>query len=177
MVVGRVFLAVPLGGEIALAIGDRLAGVPGRVVPASNLHLTLRFLGQVDHSRYERFLAALDQERLGSSFGVSLGDWGAFPNPRRATVLWLAVVDGADRLAELADLAEEAALTAGLGAEERPFRPHLTVSRIRPPADLTGTSVTGRGIRWRCREVVMYRSHLVRGGARYEPLDVFPLSR
>jgi RNA 2',3'-cyclic 3'-phosphodiesterase len=177
VVVGRVFLAVPLPGEIALAIGDRLAGVPGRVVPSSNLHLTLRFLGQVDQLGYERFLGALYQAHLGASFGVSLGDWGAFPNPRRATVLWLAVVEGVDRLGELAEVAEEAALRAGLGAEERPFQPHLTVSRIRPPADLTGTGLSGRGIRWRCREVVMYRSHLVRGGARYEPLDVFPLSR
>jgi 2'-5' RNA ligase len=103
---------------------------------------------------------------------------GAFPRAKRATVLWLAVAKGQTRLEEVAAEVEEAVQAAGFPAEDRPFRAHLTLSRIRPPVDVTGPigSFPGASLGWRCRSVVVYRSHLGRGGARYEPLETFPLN-
>ncbi len=167
--------------EIRLALADGLGGVaiPGRLVPPENWHLTLRFLGGIDQVVSERLLAALDQAELGTRFKLALRGLGAFPRPEKATVVWLGVTEGRDRLEDLSDIAESAAVSAGVGPEDRPFRPHLTLSRVRPEEDVTGLLETGAdlGVSWRCQSIVVYRSHLGRGGARYEPLETFSLSR
>lgn len=178
---GRVFVAAPLPDEVRIALADRLRGIelPGKVAPPENWHMTLRFLGTLDEVTYERFLGLLDASDLGHSFRVGLGGLGAFPRPRSATVVWVDVDQGGDRLLELSAVCEEAAQGAGLAPEDRPFRPHLTLSRLRPGQDVTDL-VSGWGgfdIRWRCDSVVVYRSHLGRGGARYEPLETLPLIR
>ena len=177
----RLFVAVPLPGEVRAALAERLDGVPmpGKVVPPQNWHLTLRFLGEVDEVGYERLLAALDISDLGNTFRVSLGAMGAFPRSRKATVVWLAVTDGVARLEELAEETDEAALAAGFESEERPFRAHLTLSRVRPQEDVSTLvdSVPDVGLDWRCEEIVVYQSHTGRGGARYEALETFSLNR
>jgi 2'-5' RNA ligase len=177
----RIFVAVPLTDEARMALADRLTpfDLPGTVVPPANWHITLRFIGWTDDVGYDRLLASLDQAELGPGFEVEVGEMGAFPRPKRATVLWLGVTKGQSRLEEVADAVEESVQAAGFDGEERPFRPHLTLSRIRPPLDVTGLtdSFPGADLGWRCRSIVVYRSHLGRGGARYEPLETFPLSR
>ncbi len=177
----RIFVAVPLPDEVRMALADLLGSVvvPGKMVLPQNWHITLRFLGRTDEIAYDRFLAALDNCDLGPSFDMGLGELGAFPRPRSATVLWVAVTKGQGRLEDLAADAEAAAQTAGFTPEDRPFRPHLTLSRVRPAADVSRLvdGFSAAGIGWRCRSVVVYRSHPGRGGARYEPLETFPLTR
>jgi len=179
--VTRIFVAVPLPDEIRMALADRLASLdmPGRAVPPENWHITLRFLGWTDDVAYDRLLAALDEADLGPSFDVMLGEMGAFPRPKSATVIWLAADKGRDQLEELATEAEDAAQIAGFSPEDRPFQAHLTLSRVRPAKDASGLidSFPGADLGWKCRSVVVYRSHLGRGGARYEPLETFPLTR
>ena len=177
----RIFVAVPLPDEVRIAVADRLGRVevPGRIAPAENWHITLRFLGRVGEVAYERFLAALDSSDLGGPFQVGLGNLGAFPRPRNATVIWVDATRGQERLQDLADLSEEAAQSAGLPPQERPFRSHLTLSRLRPAQDVTRLVETApaMGIEWRCESIVVYRSHLGRGGASYEPLETLALFR
>ncbi len=167
--------------ETRMALADTLRGIaiPGRPVPPENWHLTLRFLGGIDRVTCERLLGAIDQTGLGGRFRIALRGLGAFPRPSKATVVWLGVAEGRERLEDLADIAEEAAVDAGVAPEDRPFRPHLTLSRVRPEEDVTELVETGAdlGIGWRCESIVVYRSHLGRGGARYEPLETFSLSR
>ncbi|MGH8949957.1 MAG: RNA 2',3'-cyclic phosphodiesterase [Acidimicrobiia bacterium] len=178
--VARIFVAVPLPDEVRMALTDGLDGVqlPGRVIPAENWHITLRFLGRTDEVAYDRLLGAMDGSDLGSTFDLGLGELGAFPRARNATVLWLAVTNGGERLDDLAAEVEEASQTAGFPPEDRPFRPHLTLSRIRPAEDVNALidGFSGVGTVWRCRSVVVYRSHSGRGGARYEALETFPLT-
>lgn len=177
----RIFVAVPLPDEVRMALSDRLGSldVPGRIVPPENWHITLRFLGWADDVAVDRMLAALDEADLGAPFALMLGEMGAFPRPRNATVIWLAASKGLTRLEQLAAVAEEAAQSAGFGPEDRPFRAHLTLSRVRPAEDVSGLleNFADADVAWRCRSVVVYRSHLGRGGARYEPLETFPLTR
>ena len=179
--VGRVFAAIPLPAEVRLALDDKLRGhsLPGKVAPPENWHLTLRFLGSIDEVTLQRFVSHLDTSDLGSRFRMSVGRLGAFPNPKRATVLWLGVSRGMDELSELSLTCEEAAQAAGLSPEERPFRPHITLSRIRPQTDVSSLieGVGDTGIGWRCATMVVYRSLLGPGGARYEPLEIFDLKR
>lgn len=174
---GRVFAAVPLPPELREALAEDLTGlaIPGRLVPAENWHLTIRFLGTVETTTFERFLSRLDLEDE-SQFRIRLGRIGAFPNPRRATVVWIGVEEGATELVHLAEIAEEAAQVAGVEAEERPFHPHLTISRVRPPSNVGELTDHRVDLSWRCDRVVVYRSHLGRGGARYEPLESIRLT-
>ena len=170
--IGRVFVAVPVPMEIRHALAERLADmpIPGKRVPPENWHVTVRFLDVIDQVTYERFLAALDP--IGeTSFDISLDGFGAFPHPRKATVFWAGVRRGRTELAVLNEEAEEAAQAAGLLAEERPFHPHLTLSRIRPHTDVRSVVDEELSLSWRCQSLVVYRSILGRGGARYEPLE------
>jgi len=177
----RIFVAVPLPDEVRMALADRLEplDMPGKVVPPENWHITLRFLGWTDDVAYDRMLASLDGADLGPPFNMRLGGMCAFPRPKSATVIWLAVTEGLSRLEELAAAAEEVAQSAGFGPEDRPFRAHLTLSRVRPAEDASDLldSFPGADLGWRCGSVVVYRSHLGGGGARYEPLETFPLMR
>lgn len=175
--VGRVFVAAPLPPEVRFALAERIDSmvIPGKVGPPQNWHVTLRFLDTIDQVTYERFLSGLERVGEAFSFPIALRDFGAFPNPRKATVFWAGVGRGAGDVSLLNEIAEDAAVGAGLLPEERPFHPHLTLSRIRPPADVRPLLDEDLDLGWRCDHVVVYRSHLGRGPARYEPLDSIDL--
>lgn len=155
-----------------MALAERIAKlpIPGRLAPPENWHITLRFLGSIDQVTYERFLSALDVADF-APFQIRFGEIGAFPNKRRATVVWVGIDAGEEGLGAINDIAESAAQAAGLSAEERPFHPHLTLARVRPPADVRGLAGTRVELGWQCDRVVVYRSITGRGGARYEPLE------
>jgi 2'-5' RNA ligase len=181
--VERLFVAVPLSDDLRAALAAHILEVtqdrplPGKPVPPPNWHLTLRFLGATDAVASDRLVAALAAAPLGEPFSVTFGGMGAFPRPARATVLWQAIDGGADRLKELAVLSEDAAQVAGFPPQDRPFHAHLTLSRIRPHQDVrrlveaanpfAGSLAVDR--------LVLFRSHLGRGGARYEEKESFPL--
>jgi 2'-5' RNA ligase len=80
-------------------------------------------------------------------------------------------------LGSLAAVAEEAAVAVGLEPEERPFRPHLTLARVRPPEDVERlvSDAPPFSFGWDVGELVLFRSHLGRGGSRYERLDAIKL--
>lgn len=171
--VGRVFVAVPLPPEVRFVLAEQVSDlqIPGKVGPPENWHITLRFLDVVDRVTYERFLSELERVKEQFAFPLSLHGFGAFPKPRKATVFWVGIGRGAPDLSLLNEAAEEAAISAGLLPEERPFHPHLTLARIRPPADVRDLVEEEVDLGFRCDHVVVYRSHLGRGPARYEPLD------
>ncbi len=179
----RLFVAVTPSAharELLAAQLDALGGgdaLPGRVVPPENWHVTLRFLGPSEDVARERISAGLDQADLGAAFWATIRGLGAFPRARRATVLWAGITHGADRLGALAEVVEEVAQAAGYEPEDRPFVPHLTLSRIRPAQDVSSL-VEGAEvgpIRFQVGEVLLYESRLGHGGARYEVLERFSL--
>jgi RNA 2',3'-cyclic 3'-phosphodiesterase len=139
--------------------------------------VTLRFLGDTDPTAKEAVIQAASIAALPPPFEVRLKGWGAFPRPDRARVVWIGVSDPSDRLARLAGLLEQAARTANLPPEDRPFRPHLTLVRVREPVPV-------RRILDRLPEIdiplpvdqfVLFRSMLGGGAPRYEPVRGFTL--
>lgn len=170
---GRVFAAVVPPVEIRAALDDRLAGraIPGRPVPPPNWHITLRFVGKVEAVAYERWLGEMDTAPVPDPFTIALSGLGAFPRPARATVLWVGVES--ERLPELAGSVDRAAEGAGLGREERPFRPHLTISRVRPPADVRTLLDADDG--WRLRFRVKEFHIMAAAGQRYRIYETFSL--
>lgn len=179
----RAFLAVELSDaarEQARAAIEALARLePPRVrwTPAENLHLTLKFLGGIDPDAVPALLrhGASRLARL-ESFRVTLSGVGAFPNARRARVLWLGVTEGASRLARLARKLDAAAARVGVERERRPYRGHLTLGRLREPAPVPLERVhTMPGEPFAVSEVVLFESRLASAGATYVPLARLPL--
>ncbi|HEY3240888.1 MAG TPA: RNA 2',3'-cyclic phosphodiesterase, partial [Acidimicrobiia bacterium] len=138
---GRAFVAVRPPDAVLEALEATLA--PARKVMVGprwagrdQWHVTLQFLGPV---------AALPPvvHGLGAAvaeltpFRFQLGGSGAFPNPRRARVVWIGAQDGAVAMAGLAAAVTGALAPLGYEAENRPFRSHLTVARLREPGDVT----------------------------------------
>jgi RNA 2',3'-cyclic 3'-phosphodiesterase len=172
----RAFFGLPLPDAHRAALDPFLAACGAiapefRWTPASNLHLTVRFLGQV-----ELALAEEIADRVAASgppaFDVRLGELGTFKRGRLARVVWLGLSAGAREAAALADRAEAECVQAGLKPEGRRFNAHLTLARARArdgsqlpalpnPPDLPG---------WRASDLILYRSRLGRGGSVYEPL-------
>lgn len=178
----RVFVAVPLDDDTRHALAARLAelvgdALPGRPVAPENWHLTLRFIGDVEDPVVDRIVASLDQADLGARFGLRWGGLGAFPNPRRAQVVWVGLSDGAEPAARLADAVEEAVQEAGVEPTDRPFRPHLTVSRFRPMESVAHLVESGidLAVPMQVDRVTLYESRLRRGGAQYRVIEEFPL--
>jgi len=174
VVVGRLFIAVPLPDEVRHALAALLDGpLPGRAVYPSNWHLTLRFLGDTDEVTYDRLLHALGVVDFGEPFRAAFGALGAFPRPAKATVLWVGFSDGLAGFTRLSGVVAEAVEAAGIPSEDRPFRAHLTLSRIRPHQDVR--PVIDRppfdDVSWTVGEVDVFRSHLGSGGPRYERLE------
>lgn len=179
---GRLFVGVPLAeaarGEIEAWLRRALPeGVPGRAVPAANWHLTLRFLGATRVDQLATVREHLRRAALGPAFSVRFGGLGAFSRPRSARVMWIGITEGAERLRELAAIAEDAARAAGFAPEEKGFKPHLTISRIQPPRDVTRAlqSAPPLDLAMPVGEIVVFRSHLGGGPARYEAVERFAL--
>jgi 2'-5' RNA ligase len=178
----RLFLAIPLTEEARHAVVHHLKShlphpLPGRPVRPELWHLTLRFLGEVDEAEADRVVHEVDAADRGPAFALRWGGLGAFPRPRRANVLWLGVDQGEREAQRLAAVVEEAAEGAGFPPEDRPFRSHLTLSRIRPDQDVTPIldAVPPVGLAMPVDRVALYRSHLGPGGPRYEEMEAFPL--
>jgi 2'-5' RNA ligase len=179
---GRLFIGVPLTDEARREIDARLRsalpdGLPGRPVPVANWHLTLRFLGATRGHQLATLREHLRAAELGAAIDVRFGGMGAFSRPRSARVLWVAVTVGADRLRDLARVAEDAARAAGFAPEQKSWKPHLTLSRFQPPRDVTAVieRVPPLDVGMRVADVVLFRSHLGGGPARYEPVERFAL--
>ena len=175
--VGRVFVAVPVPSDVRAMLAAHVAtlDVPGRLVPPENWHITIRFLGTLDDITYDRFLGEMSQAELPEAFPARLGPIGGFPSSKKATVVWVGVDQGGQEMAIINEIAEEAAQSVGLDPEDRPFHPHLTLSRVRPPRGVTQLLDEVVDLRWSVEEVVVYQSISIKGGVTYEPMGIFPL--
>jgi 2'-5' RNA ligase len=182
----RLFFAVPVPGEARERVGELIDRVQREVgdgtarirwVRVEGLHLTLRFLGPTPEDRVAPLEAAADAlARVDAPFEVQLSGGGAFPSVSRPRSLWIGVHDGADRLANLADRLTAAAGECGLVLDTRPFAAHLTIGRtdgvrLGPvAARALEHAADGLDVRFRADRIVLFRSILGGGPARYEAL-------
>jgi 2'-5' RNA ligase len=176
-VLERLFIAVPLTEEARGKIAAGLPPLPGRVVPAQNWHFTLRFLGDTDARARDALVSTLRATRLGNKFSIRFDGLGAFPRAKRARIIWLGVTDGAQQLISLAESVESAARRSGFAAEARPFKPHLTLTRVEPPRAVNDilNSQPPLAVTMPVAEAALVRSSLGSGPARYEIVERFSL--
>lgn len=192
MSVFRCFLAVELPislqGAIEAAImelRDRIGSDLVRWVPGSNVHLTLKFLGDAASSSLDMIRASIEAAAIQfEPFDVLVGGFGTFPNNRRPRVLWVGL-DAPHGLASLHHEVELATLRLGYTSDGRSFSPHLTVGRVRERigskdvqrirGELQRTKIGEIG-RWRVDAVHLFRSELLPSGSRYTRLFSAPLA-
>lgn len=162
-----------------------------RWTPAGNLHLTLRFLGEIDGLQ-QRMLAQGLAEIAARHAPLALfaDGVGCFPNARRPSVLWCGLQGDLAALSRLQAEVETDAQLAGLPAEAKPFTPHLTIGRLQrsaTPAQLQAVGAaamhfaapSGRleGSTPTVDELLLMRSELTPSGSIYTRLGVFTLQR
>jgi len=134
----RAFIAVEVPHDIHKAIESKTAPLRAaldsslvRWVPSNNIHLTLKFLGDVSPANVDMLSQMLNVEvSQHCSFAIKFGGLGAFPNPRRPRVIWVGI-QAPDELEALQHGIEAAAAILGYPPEKRPFSPHLTVGRVK----------------------------------------------
>jgi len=141
------------------------------------MHVTLKFLGDVEAARVASLGAAAGRSTAGlSSFGLSVEGTGAFPPHGAPRVLWLGLRDDAGGLALLQSRLEQECEREGFPREPRPFKPHLTLARIRTPQGARELAAAHRQtpfgpITFKVSELTLVRSQLGPGGSRYTPLS------
>ena len=176
----RLFVALELprqAREALAAFRDRAAADVWRPVRDEALHLTLAFLGHRPAEEVEVVGALLRENGGGAAVPLVLGDALLLP-PRRARVLCAEVGDVDGALSALQGRVSAALVAAGVyEAERRPFRAHATVARLRSGARAP-REWSGGGpepVAFDGGPLTLFRSHLGRGGASYEPLVQVPL--
>ena len=186
----RLFVAIELPDawrEEARRIRERLAAALGddpglRFTATERLHLTLRFLGDVDEAVLPDLRDQLAQGVASVEVPLELAGVGQFGSRSRPTVLWLGLTGDLDRLASLHAAVERAVVAAGLEGDERPLRPHVTFARVarqatspqrRAISDAVAAAEAPASVPFVAREVALVRSHLGRN-ARYEVLARYP---
>jgi 2'-5' RNA ligase len=175
----RLFIAMPFPGEVVSALHAIQQGIRGaRWVPEGQMHLTLRFLGDVEEECLEPLQEQLAAIRL-DPFPLAVAGTGCFPPRGRARVLWAGLAPSPP-LQELSRLVEAGVGAAGLPAEIRPFSPHVTLARL---ADADPGEVRryldrqqGLGLApFPVEQFILYASQLTPRGALHAPVATFNL--
>ncbi len=179
----RLFFAVDLPPEAraeAARVADEMRGcvsARARFTPEANLHLTLKFIEDLESDRIPKLLASAARKLAAvEPFRVALSSSGAFPSLRAARVLWIGVGEGGSQLARIARKLDGSAGRQGVARDPRPFRAHLTLARLREPAVLAADTLPAPDpLAFSVGDVVLYESRLSSTGAIHVPLTRLPL--
>ncbi len=176
----RVFLGIPIPGELAATLHDRIAPLrdmaPGvSWVPPENYHITMLFLGDIDEAETERAKRAIDSLSGVRDTAAALGNLGQFPPKGAPRVVYAGLGEGAEWCREVY---RQLCNTHPEYESNRRYLPHITLGRAkrgrRSFLDFGGVDIPGE--RFALDEVVLYRSILHQGGAEYRRLYAKALS-
>ncbi len=195
----RTFVAIELDEEIRKAIAGTQRQVQEQLmkqlrhtasdvrvqwVRPDSIHLTLKFLGDIDEARVEDIRAALlSAVETQSRLTVEVGGLGVFPDLRAPRVLWVGLFGQVDALMRVAAEVEAAVTGVGFPPESRPLSPHLTLARIKERSREVGKGLTDSGLMTQpfrvgslaVHAVCLMKSDLNPSGAVYSRLVEVPL--
>ena len=183
----RCFIAVELSTDIAEGVRRIQGGLRERTAGVSwvrpeGIHLTLKFLGDVDPDRVEGIASKAEAcvKAIGP-FTTRIKGCGGFPNVRNPRVIWIGVEDPAGLLKELQARVEQGMEEMGFAREGRGYTPHLTIGRLRSGTGKGGVAQALEAMKgcdlgtMEVREVCLFRSLLKPTGAEYTKLKIIPL--
>jgi RNA 2',3'-cyclic 3'-phosphodiesterase len=183
----RAFIAAEISAETRAALGDLIARLKRTEAGVSwsrpgSIHLTLRFLGDIESDQVDEAAAAMTEAVTGlAPIAVEVGGWGTFPENRRPRVIWVGLRKGAPELATVFVRLETALAAHGFGPADKPFSPHLTLGRVKSGHGLSlalkimetaGDQSFGA---FPVDRLILLRSELNRSGAIYTKLREAPL--
>ena len=188
MTTWRVFCAVELPDDVRARLQEHIARLRKEVPDAAaswsrveNIHLTLKFFGNVALDRIPKISAAATRttEQF-SKFEIDVGNTGVFPRPSRAQVLWIGVNDPTGKLAALQKRLEDQCAAEGFEKEDRAYKPHLTIARLRKPEGARQLADTHLNMNFplievSLHELVVFRSELSSKGSKYTSISHHPL--
>jgi 2'-5' RNA ligase len=183
----RSFIAIELPDELKLELSQLVAKLKSgeqswvKWVDPYNIHLTLKFLGNVAVDMLDDITGALEKAAQGiAPFHLEVKELGVFPNLRRVQVAWVGISGEVDKLAQLQQHIESNLAPLGFAPESRPFVPHLTLARLRDQALLAerqrfGQLITGTKFEAanaiKVNAISLMRSQLTREGAIYSRIS------
>lgn len=174
----RTFIAIEIPSEIRSALAAlqtelRRAGADVGWTRPENIHLTLKFLGEVDERRIMEIEKVCVSSATGfQPFTLSLDDTGVFPNARQPRILWAGLAGEIEKAAEMQRRLDERLALIGFEREEKAFRPHLTIGRVksnRKTRELLALADAHRlpALSFVVTEIVLMKSELHPARARY----------
>ncbi|NWG12342.1 MAG: RNA 2',3'-cyclic phosphodiesterase [Acidobacteria bacterium] len=181
----RTFIAIPLTAECRRVLSEMQAALRESVsdvrwTAISSIHITLKFLGEINPALLPDLSQALRSSAVAERFTLSLDGLGVFPDLRRPRVIWCGLGGNLTALSALQAEVERACVRTGLAPEDRPFKPHLTLGRVQgrrnlPPAiDYIRIAATC-GCEFEVARYCIYRSTLTPRGAVYDVMDAVEL--
>lgn len=183
----RLFIAIELPETIKQAIAEvqtrlKADGASANWTRSEGIHLTLKFLGEVEAAKVPEIVRALVAAAKGTGpLKLSVAGAGAFPNSKAPRVLWLGVTGDIERLSTLQEAVEAAMAGQGFEREARKFSPHLTLARIKFPKPRDNWQQRIEGVRdvelgsFEAAQVSLMQSELRREGAVYTELRTVKL--
>jgi 2'-5' RNA ligase len=176
----RLFCAIDIPENVRTRLSNHIQHLRQAVPNAqaswsreTNIHLTIKFFGDVEEDKTEKLsaAAALVAQEF-SPFQIRVGGAGAFPEQGLPRVLWIGIVDPSGNLANLQQQFEDECAKEGFPKEKRAFRPHLTLARIRNPQGSRALVTIHKEIGFASREIavselLLIRSELSSEGSRY----------
>lgn len=189
----RTFIALDFSPEIINKITEIInyfkTQTPQRAlkwVAPQNLHLTIKFLGEVPENKIEQIKGLINQAlRNENAFEIGVDGIGMYPNQHMPRVVWLGI-EGSERLKGIHNKLDTTLEKADIPPDKRSFNPHLTIARIRRNTDketvkeigktLSGFKVDSLG-RCTINNIILYKSDLTPEGPEYTALLSSPLNK
>jgi 2'-5' RNA ligase len=187
----RLFVAVEIGETLATGAAklneelERRATAAARRakvtwIPVDRMHLTIRFIGEVDDQKGSMVREALEEPLSVAPFSLTLCGAGTFPKSGTPRVVWLGVTEGREELVRVEREITARLTPLDIPEEPRPYSPHLTLARVRDPAGLKSTrlldGLTDRRIgTTHIETITLFHSKLSPKGPTYTPLLHTPL--
>lgn len=181
----RTFVAIDIPQDVKAQIGKIITKMqlliePVRWVKPKNLHVTLKFLGEITPAQVEQVKACAENvSKQHSPFKLHFTGIGGFPNLKKPRVIWTGIDITPNPLQPVYQTLEDGLAAVGFERETRPFRVHLTLGRIRDPRRVQLDLDALRNLYFRTdnftvAELIVMRSDLQRGGPVYTPQGVYP---
>ena len=180
----RTFCAVELPDEVRSRLAEHIGRLREEVPDATaswtrveNIHLTLKFFGEVALEQIPAISNAAERAvNEFSRFEIAVGNTGVFPKPSRAQVLWIGVSDPSGALAALQKRLENEFAAKGFQPEDRAYRPHLTIARLRRPEGAKHLAESHlrmefHPLRITLNQLVVFRSELSSKGSKYTAIS------
>ena len=177
----RLFIAIDVSDQIREALAQaeahlKYASADVKWVAKENIHMTVKFLGEVPENKVEEVKASLDRvAKRHSAFDAKIKDLGAFPKIEYPRVIWAGLGEGEAGSKDIAKDVDEELSKMGFEKESRPFAAHLTIGRVRTPKNkdrLKDKMETCKLPALSCKidGIILYQSTLTPQGSIYTKL-------